>query len=63
MIPEACSQQELQSIGKDNAEIFAELNSKNIFVSGATGLIGSTLIKAIVTNAPSAKIIAFVRDA
>lgn len=62
MIPEACSQQELQGIGKDNAEIFAELNSKNIFVSGATGLIGSTLIKAIVTNAPSAKIIAFVRD-
>ena len=62
MIPEACSQQELHGIGKDNAEIFAGLNSKNIFVSGATGLIGSTLIKAIVTNAPSAKIIAFVRD-
>ncbi|WP_405324086.1 NAD-dependent epimerase/dehydratase family protein [Fibrobacter sp.] len=44
------------------AEVFKEIESRTLFISGATGLIGSTLIRTISKNAPSAKIIAFVRD-
>ncbi len=53
---------DLQILGKENADVFSELDSKTIFLSGATGLIGSTLIQAIITNTQSAKVIAFVRN-
>ena len=53
---------EIKELGVPNAAVFSALENKSIFISGATGLIGNTLIKTIVANAPSAKIIAFVRD-
>ena len=53
---------EIKELGSQNADVFSALENKSIFISGATGLIGNTLIKTIVANAPSAKIIAFVRD-
>lgn len=43
-------------------EVFNEIEARTLFISGATGLIGSTLIRTITKNAPSAKIIALVRD-
>lgn len=53
---------DIKELGAQNAAVFSALQNKSVFISGATGLIGSTLVKAIVTNAPSARIIAFVRD-
>ena len=61
-----CSEKELideiKELGAQNTAVFGALENKTIFISGATGLIGSTIIKAIATNVPSAKIVAFVRD-
>ncbi|MBR5412779.1 MAG: NAD(P)-dependent oxidoreductase [Fibrobacter sp.] len=53
---------EIKELGAQNTAVFGALENKTIFISGATGLIGSTIIKAIATNVPSAKIVAFVRD-
>lgn len=53
---------DIKGLGPQNADIFKALESKSIFISGATGLIGSTIVKTIVTNVPSAKIIALVRN-
>ncbi len=53
---------DIKELGAQNTAVFSALKNKSVFISGATGLIGSTLVKAIVTNVPSAKVIAFVRD-
>ena len=53
---------EIKELGAQNTAVFGALENKTIFISGATGLIGSTIIKAIAINTPSAKIVAFVRD-
>ena len=53
---------DMKELGQQNADVFRALEGKTLFISGATGLIGSSITKAIATNTPSAKIIAFVRD-
>jgi nucleoside-diphosphate-sugar epimerase len=62
MLSEESLSCDMKELGLQNADVFRALEGKTLFISGATGLIGSSIIKAIAINSPSARIVAFTRD-
>lgn len=56
----ACKQKENKSFGQDN--LFSLIEGKKILISGATGLIGQTLVYSIIESTQSTIVFALIRN-